>query len=236
MAEQITFTRRYFNQFKNRNVVEVPLNTQPQTTPDLSDLTQTINQIASSINLTAQSLGQVSQSLATQSIQLDNLQTTSRSLNASKIFVNKEIPSGSIDGINTTYILEHEPTLGSDHVYLNGLLIEDGTDTDYSISGSTITFDEPLFPGMKLHCTYYYSDSTPVKVLVDKEIPIGLIDGVNNIYTLQNTPIENSEHVYLNGLLQEGDGNDYTISENIITFLNSPEENIKLRVTYYHLM
>lgn len=236
MAEQVTSPRRYLNQFKNRNVVDISSNVLLSTTPNLPDLTQTINQIANSINLTAQSLGQVSQSLATQSIQLGNLQSLSHSLNSSKIFVNKEIPFGSIDGINTIYTLTHEPTLGSDHVYLNGLLIEDGTNTDYSISGSTLIFDEPLLPGMKLHCTYYYSDLTPVKVLVDKEIPIGLIDGVNNIYTLQNTPIENSEHIYLNGLLQEGNGNDYTISENVITFLNSPEKDIKLRVTYYYLM
>ncbi len=87
---------------------------------------------------------------------------------------------------------------------------------------------------MKLHCTYYYADSTPVKVLVDKEIPSGSINGINSIYVLKNIPVEGSEHVYLNGLLQESDGNDYTISENIITFVTPPETGLKLRVSYYY--
>jgi len=121
-------------------------------------------------------------------------------------------------------------------LYLNGLLIEDGTNTDYSILGSTITFDEPLLPGMKLHCTYYYSDPTLTKVLIDKEIPSGLINSKNSTYTLQHIPIDGSEHVYLNGLLQESNGNDYNISENIITFITPPETGLKIRVTYYHLI
>jgi hypothetical protein len=59
---------------------------------------------------------------------------------------------------------------------------------------------------------------------------------INSIYMLKNIPVEGSEHVYLNGLLQESDGNDYIISENIITFLNPPEKDLKLRVSYYYLM
>jgi hypothetical protein len=221
MAEQITSPRRYLNQFRNRNVVE--------SSSDMDKMVKSLTEL----NL---SLSNISQSLSTQTTQLGKLQSTSRSLNSSKIFVNKEIPSGSIDGINTTYVLEHEPTPGSDHLYLNGLLIEDGTNTDYSILGSTITFDEPLLPGMKLHCTYYYSDSTPTKVLIDKEIPSGLIDSKNSTYTLQHVPIDGSEHVYLNGLLQESNGNDYNISENIITFITPPETGLKIRITYHHLI
>jgi hypothetical protein len=221
MAEQITSPRRYLNQFRNRNVVE--------SSSDMDKMVKSLTEL----NL---SLSNISQSLSTQTTQLGKLQSTSRSLNSSKIFVNKEIPSGSIDGINTTYVLEHEPTPGSDHLYLNGLLIEDGTNTDYSILGSTITFDEPLLPGMKLHCTYYYSDPTLTKVLIDKEIPSGLINSKNSTYTLQHIPIDGSEHVYLNGLLQESNGNDYNISENIITFITPPETGLKIRVTYYHLI
>jgi len=68
---------------------------------------------------------------------------------------------------------------------------------------------------------------------VDKEIPSGSINGVNTTYTLANTPVTGSEHVYLNGILQEsGAGNDYTISGSTITYLTSPLTGEKLRVSY----
>lgn len=68
---------------------------------------------------------------------------------------------------------------------------------------------------------------------VDKEIPSGSINGSNTAFTLANTPILGSEHVYLNGMLQEsGAGNDYTISGASITMLSAPLTGEKLRISY----
>lgn len=68
---------------------------------------------------------------------------------------------------------------------------------------------------------------------VDKEIPSGAINGSNAIYTLANTPTSGSEHVYVNGLLQEaGSGNDYTISSATITMLSVLIAGDKIRVSY----
>jgi hypothetical protein len=68
---------------------------------------------------------------------------------------------------------------------------------------------------------------------IDKEIPTGLINGTNTTFTLANTPIVGSEHIYRNGLLQEsGAGNDYTISGATITYLTAPLTGDKLRITY----
>jgi hypothetical protein len=68
---------------------------------------------------------------------------------------------------------------------------------------------------------------------VDKETPSGSINGSNTAFTLANTPTTGSEHVYLNGLLQEsGGGNDYTISTNTITMLTAPISGDKIRVSY----
>lgn len=156
-------------------------------------------------------------------------------ISSTQIFVNKEIPQGKIDGINTIFTLQHTPVNGSDHVYLNGLLVEDGATTDYSITDNIIKFSEPLLPGMKIHCTYYYTLEIQVKAFSDKESPQGEIDGINNIFTLQNTPVEGSEHIYLNGVLQEsGIENDYVISDSNITFNFSPDKGSKLRCTYYY--
>ena len=68
---------------------------------------------------------------------------------------------------------------------------------------------------------------------INKEIPTGLINSVNKIFTLTYEPLKNSEHIYLNGLLQDGDANtDYTIVGNKITFLDAPFTGSKIRCTY----
>lgn len=68
---------------------------------------------------------------------------------------------------------------------------------------------------------------------VDKETPTGSINGSNTTFTLANTPTSGSEHVYLNGILQEsGAGNDYTISGATITYLSAPQTGDRLRVSY----
>lgn len=68
---------------------------------------------------------------------------------------------------------------------------------------------------------------------VDKETPSGTINGANVTFTLANTPVAGSEHVYLNGILQEvGAGNDYTISGATITYLTAPLTGEKLKASY----
>lgn len=54
-------------------------------------------------------------------------------------FVDKEVPSGSINGSNTAFTLANTPVAGSEHVHLNGVLLRSGGGNDYTISGTTIT-------------------------------------------------------------------------------------------------
>lgn len=68
---------------------------------------------------------------------------------------------------------------------------------------------------------------------VDKETPSGTINGSNTSFVLANTPTATTEHIYLNGILQDvGAGNDYTISGATITMLTAPLTGEKIRVTY----
>jgi hypothetical protein len=68
---------------------------------------------------------------------------------------------------------------------------------------------------------------------VDKEIPMGVIDGVNLTFELLYEPIPNSDHLYLNGLLQDSDEDgDYLINGKFITFLNPPYPGMKLKCSY----
>jgi hypothetical protein len=68
---------------------------------------------------------------------------------------------------------------------------------------------------------------------IDKEQPVGVIDGSNATFELTSTPIPNSEHIYLNGLLQDsGVYEDYVINGNVITFNDAPFPGMKIRCSY----
>jgi hypothetical protein len=69
------------------------------------------------------------------------------------------------------------------------------------------------------------------EITVDKETPVGTIDGFNTVFLLNHKPITNSEHIFLNGLLQES-GEDYLINEREITFNEAPVSGMRIRCTY----
>jgi hypothetical protein len=70
------------------------------------------------------------------------------------ISIDKEKPIGDIDGINTIFTLKNKPVDGSDHVYLNGVLQENGQDLDYTLNGKDIVFILPPLVGMRIICSY----------------------------------------------------------------------------------
>lgn len=73
---------------------------------------------------------------------------------SSSNFVDKEIPSGSINGSNTAFTLANTPTAGTEHVYLNGVLLESGAGNDYTISGASVTMLTAPTTGEKIRTTY----------------------------------------------------------------------------------
>ncbi len=67
---------------------------------------------------------------------------------------------------------------------------------------------------------------------VTRETPVGIIDGVNTVFTTGALPVVGTEEVFLGGLLQT-DTVDYTIAGNTITFVVPPPALSILRVNYY---
>lgn len=68
---------------------------------------------------------------------------------------------------------------------------------------------------------------------IDEEVPTGVIDGTNKVFTLANVPKAGSQKVYLNGIrLRAGAGNDYTIADKVITFVDAPVVNDTIVVDY----
>jgi hypothetical protein len=68
----------------------------------------------------------------------------------------REVPTGSVNGINRVFILTQTPELQSEHLFLNGILQDPGVDEDYTISGSTITFVDAPLEGSRIRCSYRY--------------------------------------------------------------------------------
>jgi hypothetical protein len=69
-------------------------------------------------------------------------------------FIDKEVVSGKIDGVNREFDLMYLPIEGSEHLYVNGLLQSRGVGNDYIIVMKTIVFDEAPLPGMQILCSY----------------------------------------------------------------------------------
>lgn len=68
-----------------------------------------------------------------------------------------ETPSGTIDGVNNTFTTDAVPNpVSCCLLYLNGMLLEEGSGKDYVVSGNTITFQAGAIPqtGDKLLVTY----------------------------------------------------------------------------------
>ena len=68
--------------------------------------------------------------------------------------VTREVPSGLVNGSNTTYTLANTPVVGTEQVYLNGILLDVGAGNDYTISGATITMLVTPQTNDKLRVTY----------------------------------------------------------------------------------
>lgn len=58
----------------------------------------------------------------------------------SGVLVNREQPSGTLNGTNTTFTLSSTPNLGTEQVFLNGALLNSGANSDYVVDGTSLTF------------------------------------------------------------------------------------------------
>jgi hypothetical protein len=68
--------------------------------------------------------------------------------------VDKEIPIGVVNGVNDKFLLKYKPITVSDHIYLNGMLQENGKECDYILENKNIIFLDPPTPGMRIICSY----------------------------------------------------------------------------------
>jgi hypothetical protein len=84
-----------------------------------------------------------------------SIQTQIDNLVEAPTFVFGEVPSGAINGVNTAYTLAATPIAGTVRVYLNGVRQAEGGSNDYTISGSTITYNAAPETGDTLLVDYH---------------------------------------------------------------------------------
>jgi hypothetical protein len=68
--------------------------------------------------------------------------------------VKRETPTGSVNGSNAVFVLANTPKTGMEEVYVNGILQDEGSGNDYTISGATITFTYNPSTGDKIRVSY----------------------------------------------------------------------------------
>lgn len=136
------------------------------------------------------------------------------------VFVDGEIPAGAMNSSNATFTLANAPNPATSlALYHNGVLLL--PNTDYTLSGSSITMSQATVPqaGDSLLASYRLPGGLPGIGFVDGEIPSGAINGANTIFTLSQAPNPGASlAVFRNGLRLQS-GVDYNASGNSITFL-----------------
>ena len=149
-----------------------------------------------------------------------------------------EIPFGVVNGINPTFTLSQTPISGSTQIFMNGTYMAPSGSTyngyDYRVSGQTITFQTAPMSNSIIYAAYI---TTTYNNFAYNEIPAGIIDGNNNVFTLLHAPITNSTQVFLNGtfmarFVSPTIAYDYTISTNNVVFETAPPSGSILFVNY----
>ena len=100
----------------------------------------------------------------------------------SEIVINNEIPAGSINGSNKTFLISHlaDPE-ASLEIFLNGVF--QVLDIDYTISGDTLTFITAPFKKSILKVNYRYVDADRLYVSISEIVGAGLLAEKNTVDT-----------------------------------------------------
>jgi uncharacterized protein YoxC len=200
----------------------------------VASLTTNVNSVNATVSGLSTNLTSLQNTVNGLSSTINNLS----SVGTTAVFVDSEIPGGSVNGTNTSFILANAPSpVSSFQLYRNGLLQSSGV--DYSLSGMTITFLAGSTPltGDILQASYRLPGTGIGAAFVDAATPTGTINGTNLVFTLASAPNPaTSLKLFKNGLLLSQNG-DYSLSGSTITFAGTattPQTGDTLLASYRH--
>lgn len=147
------------------------------------------------------------------------------------LFSDGEIPSGVIDGVNTTFTVANNVSpSASAFLTLNGQILAQGS--DYTLVGSTITMAIAPVSGDSLQVWYRYGSGGTNVNFSDAEIPSGTVNGTNAHFVLNASPSPPLSLILtLNGQVLEA-SSDYVLTGQNITFTVPPSTGDSLEAWY----
>jgi len=157
------------------------------------------------------------------------------SVSSGSVFVDGEVPAGTVDGNNAVFQLGNIPNpLASLTLFRNGLLLKQGS--DYTLTGNQVTFASNALPQANDVLLASYRLGVTGFVFVDAEVPAGSVNGSNTAFTLSQTPNPAASlSLYRNGLRLRANL-DYTLSGSNVVFLpaSTPQSGDTLLCSYRH--
>lgn len=141
----------------------------------------------------------------------------------------QEVPTGTINNVNVTFTVSQTPfSAAAFELFQDGLVLIQNT--DYTLSGSTITMTVAPNFGQTLYAVYSIASATAGNPY--QETPGGTINGVNTAFTVVTAPSDpNAFDLFQDGLILK-QNIDYTISGLNITMTIAPPFGATLWATY----
>ncbi len=136
-------------------------------------------------------------------------------------WVANEILIDSGDHIN--YTISNTPVTSATMIFVSGAKQTPGSDKDYTINGTTVTFTSPNLAIDVITACYYWNEiNASINDNIHEVIPA--FDGTRQRFRLSYLPIIDSQVVFLNGLLQRpGNLYDYTMEGQDIVFIDATD-------------
>lgn len=210
-------------------------------TSNLAALTSTVDGHTSSLSSLNATVGGLNTSVTNLGNSLTGLTATVDTLRASglsAVFVDAEVPGGTMNGTNAAFTLANPPApTNSLTLFRNGILQRVGI--DFTLSGTAITFAAGSVPqtGDYVRAYYRIPGTGTATSFHDAELPAGTINGTNLTFTLAAAPSPAASlTLYKNGALLT-QGADYALSGATVAFANTtvaPQVGDSLTVSYRH--
>lgn len=133
-----------------------------------------------------------------------------------------EVPSGTVDGVNKIFTLTHTPATSSNVlIALQGITQNNGT--DFTVSGTTVTF--AVAPSVGMGVFAYYNIFSSATGPVSRVAVSGTVNGSNVNFTLASVPITGLLYLSL-GRQEQIEGVDFTRVGAAITYLTAPASDL----------
>lgn len=144
--------------------------------------------------------------------------------------ITSEVPSGTVDGVNTVFTTTGYPSPHAIWLYVNG--IYQTINSKFTLNGNVITFATPPPLGAILYIDYATATETDTSYSsISTQVPVGAIDGTNTVFTISGP----HRFVMLQqnqGFLQPGVG--YMQTGNTLNLVQAPLPGDLLLATLFN--